>query len=294
MPRPRPARPARPAPTGALAALVGALLLAAPASDAQAQFGRLVKRAAAAAADAAGDRAAGAAGAPGADATRRADANPGRLEITAERLDAFVVAMRGPLEGARRRQASAAARAAYEAAEADYRTKDDAYDACKDRVTAGAVPDMRSPAMQRAVARLTDLSPVLTQQQVAAQAAGDARGAALLADSLQALGLAVEEASFPALRPQCGAAPRKPVKPAAAEDGIGPEYRPAVPAGMTPLQFGLLRERVGAWLVARGAGAGLADAEARALESRRAALEPMAPFFRDHLVEWRDLLGGMR
>jgi hypothetical protein len=291
----------RPIPTarGLAPLLAGCLLAAAPVA-AHAQFGKLVKRAAQAAAETAVEATARGAmdGATGAGSGARgvADgATPNRLEITAERLDAFAVAMRGPLENARRRAATRAAEGDYEAAREAYEAKHDAYTTCKKRLTDNVMPDMSSPTLQRAVERFTTANVELTPRIVAAQTAGDDRLARQLSDSVQTLMVAVDEASYPALRPRCGAPPREPL---ARRGGSGGDDkaadRPEVPAGMTPMQFGVLRERVGAWLVAGGVGGALTPTEVRALESRRALLEPMAPFFRDYAVEWRDVLAGMR
>jgi hypothetical protein len=276
----------------AAAVALGALLVGAP-DAAHAQFGGLVKRAARAAADAAGGGAAGAAagraGLPAGSAGRAGDAS--RLEITPERVDAFLAAMRGPVEGVRRRQAGEAARQAYEAQLADYQAKDDAYDSCKDRLTDGAVPDVRNPELQRAARRFGEANGPLTARAVKAREAGDERLAKQLTDSIQTLILAVDEASFPTLRAKCGAPPREPRKPASQDDGSGPAYRATVPEGMTPVQFGTLRERIGAWLVADGAGGGLSDAERRVLESRRAALEGTRPYYQQG--GWANVLAGL-
>jgi hypothetical protein len=274
---------------------LGAALAAAPASAAHAQFGRLVKRAAeaaaGAAAGAAGDRAAGAAaeraGVP-APGGRARDASA--LEITGERLDAFAAAMRGPVAAAERRAAQQAAyeaaHKAWEAASADGRAKHKAYDACKDRMTDGRTPDLSPATMQRLeplVRRFTDVNVRHGQ----AAAAGNARLAAVLADSSEALQLAMAEVQFPGFLAQCGRPPRPvPAEPAAPPAADEAALRPVVPAGMTPLQFGVLRERVGAWLVNNGRGAALSDAERQALESRRSALAPFTGFYNGDRLEW--------
>ncbi len=61
---------------------------------------------------------------------------------------------------------------------------------------------------------------------------------------------------------------------------------------MTQTQFGLLRERVAAWLLANDKRYTYSGPEQQALESRRAALAPLTPFFRDRSVEWRSVHAG--
>ncbi len=279
MSAPRPPRPlARPA------LLLGAALLM-PLSAADAQLGRLMKRAAAAAAEAAvdekvgekvGDRT-GAAGRP-------ADAS--RLEITPERIDAFVAGMEGPLAAAR-------AAAAREARRRDAEARAEAYTACRKKTEAelgAALFDTSPEAMDRA-ARIGNEMSAMGQRHNAAEQAGDRRQAAVLMDSLAILGAALEDAQAPAFAQRCGAKPVAPAEPTPGDrDAM---LRPAVPAGMTPVQFGVMRERVAAWLVASGVGAALSPAESAALESRREALAPLAPFFQDRSLPWTNVLGGL-
>jgi hypothetical protein len=184
-----------------------------------------------------------------------------------------------------------AAREAHDAAMTRYREARGSYNDCKRRVTDGLIPDMRSPALQKAVVRFTDGNVRLTELQVQAQQAGKLALARAYADTVEQLQQAVEEASFPALRPQCGAPPREPA-PLAAPAKAAPAPVPAIPAGMTAYQFGVMRERVGAWLLADGAGGALRPAESAALESRRAALEGLRPYYA--IVTWRNPLDGLQ
>jgi hypothetical protein len=290
--------------TRGLAPLVVATCLLA--SPAEAQLGKFVKRAAQAAAeaaagatvrDAAGGAVSGAVGdtpgtAPGESVGRKkVDAN--QLEITAERLDAFVVAMRGPAAAARRRAEQRAAREAWEAEQKEYTERDDAYDACKDRVTEGRTPDMSPAAVQRIVPVMERFQKA-NERAGAAYAAGNTALATQLADSVELLAAEVEAAQFPEVAKRCGRPPRKPARAPAEETVDARAFRPALPAGMTPIQFGVLRERVAAWLVVGGQYVSYTEAERQALESRRAALAPLAPFFSGRQLDWTDVLGGLR
>ena len=274
-------RPPRPLPR--LAWLAGAALLVIPAS-ADAQFGKLAKRAAAAAVgaaagDAAAERIAGTGSGP-------ADAST--LEITGERLDAFVAGMRGPMEAARVASARRAERRDLEARAA-------AYDACRKKAEVdlgAALYDTTPEGLERA-AVLGNRMSAMVQRSFDAQQAGNAALATALGDSITALGDTLEEVQMPGLARACGkklVVPHASHTDAVAEDAA---LRPAVPADMTPVQFGVLRERVAAWLVANGVGAALTPAESAALESRREALAPLAPFFRERSLEWVNVLAGV-
>jgi hypothetical protein len=295
-PTPRPtAHPARAAVFGLA---LGAALLAAPATAAHAQFGGLLKRAAAAAAEKAGagakDAAAGKAGERAGIAAPTGGAlDASLLDITPERLDAFVAGMRGPVEGARRRVAAEAAYKAWTTAKADFSAKDAAHDACEKSFLQTATPQLNSAVLKR-MSRVGERLPQLAMRQSQAQAAGNTRLADQLQDSLTVLGAEYQELQTPGITKACGAPPRRPsdTRPAEGPRADDPAFRPALPAGMTPTQFGLLRERVAAWLLATDKRYTYSDQEQQALESRRAALAPLTPFFRDRSVEWRSVTAG--
>ncbi len=256
-------------------ALAGALL--APAADAHAQFGKLVKRAATAAAEraAGGDAAGGAAG----------GAASSRLPITTARLDAFVAAMRPALDGAaaearrgdqsvRRQEARAAYVACIERAEdtppvasgspefvREYEQTERTYKALRAREQAQSSKEFQSPEQTQP---LTDSVAVFRERLVRLR--------------------------YPAAR-ACGAE----VWPAGAGDAPAAAAAPAVPAGMSAVQFGVLRERVAAWLVTDGGAPGYDAAEREALAARRGALAPLAARFRSQELVWKtwgDLAGG--
>jgi hypothetical protein len=288
----------------ALQVACGAALLAS-ATPAHAQFGKLVKRATEAAAGAAAGRVTGAAAdRVGEKAGEKAGIGGGRsgassdgdrLEITAERLDAFLVAMRGPVEAARQRAAFADRRTAWEKAAADHKTRKVAYEQCQTRVMSAGAPTLTAATAARQE-RLSDMISAVADQAVKAQEAGNTALVRRLADSSEVLRSAMTRVLFPALAQRCGAEPLGDGPPAPtdeAPDRNGPAFRPAVPAGMTARQFGTLRERVAAWLIATDRRYVYAPAELQALESRRAALDPLAPLFRgDHLV-WGSYMHGL-
>lgn len=297
-PTPRPAHATRAATSNIVLGLtLGAALLAAPTSAAHAQFGGLLKRAAAAAAEKAGgsakDAAAEKAGVGPRTASPAGDAD--QLEITPERLDAFLVGMRGPIEAAQQRAAFAERRTAWEKAVAEHRERKQAYAACRERLGNSVKPDL-SPAAQARQARLTDAMGAVADRMAKANEAGNQDLAARLADSVEVLQRATVDVLYPTLVRTCGSQPSDagPQPPTGdAPDRNGPALRPTVPAGMTARQFGTLRERVAAWLIATDRRYVYAPAEQQALESRRAALAPLAPLFRGDHLPWGYFLHGL-
>jgi hypothetical protein len=282
---------------------LGTALLAAPAAAAHAQFGKLARRAASAATEAAAGRAAKAA-AEKAGVAAKAGVSAGdagsaggadQLEITPERLDAFLVGMRGPAAAAQRGAAYEARRAAWEKAHGEHEDRKTKYDECLGDVANRGEPDT-SPAAVARYARLEKALDALSDRAAKAGADGDPASGARLADSVGVLQRAMTSVQYPSLVRRCGqppstTSPQPPADDTPARDG--PAFRPAVPAGMTPRQFGMLRERVAAWLIAADRRYAYSPAEQRALESRRAALAPLTPLFRGNDLPWGSMMHGL-
>jgi hypothetical protein len=293
-----PRRTASRAPLGlAFGTALGTALLAAPACAAHAQFGKLARRAAAAATEAAAGRAAKAAaekaGVSAGDAGSVGSAD--QLEITPERLDAFLVGMRGPAVAAQQRAAYEARRATWEKVQGEHEHRKEAYSKCLGDVTNPGQPDT-SPTAVALHARLVDALEALGDRSAKASAAGNPPLAARLADSVEVLQRAMMSVQYPALARRCGQPPSTTSPQPPADDAPAPSspaFRPAVPAGMTPRQFGLLRERVAAWLIATDRRYAFSPAEQQALESRRAALAPLAPLFRGDHLPWGLTMHGL-
>ncbi len=244
----------------------------------------------AAGADAEGAAAPGAA-APGAatPATRR-----GPLPITAERLDAFFVAMRPAIDRAERGRADFEARKAYEAAEAVYKPKRDRWETCINGAgekmkaqfaSQGYQAQMRAAQdlqtkMNRHLAGTGELSMAATE----AEQRGDNARAAALKDSADVLTYRMYVDMMPSAK-ECGAPPRRPVEPRRA-DGTTPEQLVLQPAGMTRGQFGRLRERVAVYALTGGKEGPFTAEERATLDARAADLAKLTPLFRDGLLEW--------
>lgn len=286
-----------------VATAVACLALAAPASTAHAQFGKLIKRAAAAAGDVAAEAAAGkaaekaggtAVGRAAASGTSSSASGSSILEITPERIDAFLVAMRGPIELGRQRAAHAARLAEYEQARQTYGTRTREYERCSGDYASRVRPAI-TPATQARNERIADQISAMADAAIAAQERGDTARVRAFADSSATLSRAMAANMYPGLAKACGTHPgREPVRPSGepprADD---PAFRAERPAGMTVAQMGMLHERIGAWLLANDRRYTYAEAERAALEGKRPALAPLTPLFRGEHMAWRNVLEGM-
>jgi hypothetical protein len=273
-----------------------AAAVAAPLAPAQAQLGKLVKRGVQGAIEGAVDRKAReAAGVPPAEGSATSSSSSStassskaasKLEITGAHLDAFLVAMAEPVTVARE---NIAARAAL----VEHRKRFEAQGACHVAVVSRGAPDYtpaqqaRIDEVQKRQGAMADRLGALTDKLMANPSDPALRRQAdALSDSARTLGAELQDAFYPTLAKECGARVSEP--PAKVEDRRIPGAR--LPEGMTPRQFGLMRERVGAWLLNNGIAAALSDAERAALESRRAQLAPLADLFRTQIywVSWSD------
>ena len=271
-----------------------AAAVAAPFTPAHAQLGKLVKRGVQGAIEGAVDKKAreaagvpaeGSAAPSSSSSTASSSKAASKLEITTTHLDAFLVAMAEPVAVARE---NVAARAAL----VEQRKKFEIQGQCHMGVISRGAPDYtpaqqaRIDALQKRQGTLADRLSAHTDKLIANPSDPTLRRQAdALSDSARTLGFELQDAFYPTLAKECGA--RVPEPPAKVEDRKIPGAR--LPQGMTGRQFGLMRERVGAWLLNNGIAAGLSETEKAALESRRAQLAPIAELFRQiHWVSWSD------
>ena len=257
-------------------ALVAATLTAAPGAARAQLIGRMKK--------AAQDRVAERIGAPGSKPDTPAGAHASsRLEITPERVDAFVVAMRPLVTDAERRHAERAARAAYD-------EKRKRWEECGERVgrrlTAAQRQQAAMPSMetQLKMAELATLATPVMEAYLQAAAAGRHERASVLEDSLAVLDFRSKVLTFPPLA-ECGPPPKR---PAIAADAAGETGGATIaqPAGMSATQFGLLRERIAVYLLTRGTENPFTPAERSALDARMTELQTLTAFFRDGTLAW--------
>lgn len=273
-PLPSPRRAA--APPSARAAALSLVLLVAGAAPAEAQLLGRVKRAAQ-------DRVAQAIGGDrAADDARSGGTTRAPAPITAERLDAFLTAMAPAVAQAERGRTHFAARQAYETASREYDARTKTWNACGERIMAAAGP----PTVQQQL-RMAELSTrlqPLTERFLAEAQHGYGPRAVALEDSIRVEQMRVTLAVYPRLR-DCGDAPRRPAAPPTQEAAV-PEQLIVPPAGMTRAQFGRLRERVAVYALTRGAQDPFTAEERAVLDARAAALDALAPLFRDGMLEW--------
>jgi hypothetical protein len=267
-----------------------ALLLAAAAAPAEAQFLKRVKQMAqdkaaqVAARGAAGRDAddAGAATGPAA-AAGAASVKKGPTPITAERLELFFTAMRPAIARAERGRAEFEARKAYDEASKQYDQKATEWETCSGRVMAAAGPP--SVQQQMRMAEHSGRGTKLMEAYMVEAQRGNSERAQVLEDSMKVEQVRVAVLMYPALK-SCGPVPRKPPAMKASENETTPEQLIAPPPGMTRGQFGRLRERVAIYALTGGKDDPFTAEERAALDARAADLAKFAPLFRDGLLEW--------
>jgi hypothetical protein len=276
----------------AAATLLAAAVAATP-GTADAQLLRRVKQAAqeriaTKAVDAGVSRATGEDAAPTAvpgaapAATRKASS---RLDITPERIDAFVVAMRPMVAVAERRRAEAARQDAY-------KKRKDAWTACTDSNRARVQHLPPATAGLEANGKWMEKSAEYQVRAGQAGTNGDVVASAALQDSMVAATYKAMTALYPAIG-SCGDYVYAPA-PASAAQARADSTTVPTPTGMTPTQFGLLRERIAAFIITDGTDEGFSPAEREALTAKKAALAPLGPLFRDGSLaweQWSDLAG---
>jgi hypothetical protein len=258
---------------GLLLPAVAALAAAVP-MPAHAQFGKLIKKAAQGVAEGKARDAAG--NAAGGEAAQQASGRASTLvPITTESLDLLLAALEPTAKAASEYEA---ARARYEATEKKIAVRK----SCRDsvgRLFASAVMVPSKAAMDAQV-KYGEQVGDLMQRLGAANQAGDAARVKAITDTIGMLGERMENAMVPALA-KCG-----PYVPSAGVSPSAPQgAAPKVPDGMTPTQFGRLRERVAAWLVTNGQYKVSAE-ERGALEGRKQRLDALTPLFRGSARQW--------
>lgn len=248
--------------------------LAVPATAAQAQFGKLIKKAAQNVVQGASEAAAS----NGASSASNGSGNRGEsaVEITPQSIDALLTAL-GP--SMRAATAYENARASYEAQQAKY----EAYGKCRTDVKRAHQNDVMVPSpatMQLQIDAGTQVAELMTRY-AAAQQAGDAARTHALLDSASVIGERAENVLIPQLRtcgPHVG-------QPSGAKPEASSVPTPKVPNGMSATQFGLLRERVASWLLTNGQSR-VSPNERSALDARKGDLAPLAPLFRGQALAW--------
>ncbi|HYW51361.1 MAG TPA: hypothetical protein VE861_12185 [Gemmatimonadaceae bacterium] len=213
------------------------------------------------------------------DGGRRGATDATRLEITPERLDAFVVAMRPLVQRAQALQA-----------ERDMETvrvrREKEYDACVERVVraANGVPAPMTPDNAERLGAMTEQVTAIMGRYNAAAASGNIAALNAILDSADALGAKARIVQFPGLS-ACGLPAPRPTRSAPLPANQG-ELIAAGAGGMSAGEFGRLRERVAVYLLTQGSGDTYNDVERGALQSHSADLATLAPLFRSGVLDW--------
>jgi hypothetical protein len=176
-----------------------------------------------------------------------------KLEITPAHLDAFLAAMEEPVAVAR---ANVAARAAL----VEQKRKFEGQEACHINVIGRGPAASYAPAQQARIDALTARQGPLSDRLTASaeRLAADPADAGLRRQAMRSrtrrdARRRADGGLLPRRSPR-NAGARLPEPPAKVADRKIPGAR--LPAGMTGRQFGLMRERVGAWLLNDGIAAG--------------------------------------
>jgi hypothetical protein len=277
-----------------------ALTLAAAPAPAHAQLLKRIKQAAAEkAAEAAGRKVLGedstkaapaatpAAGASGtasrasSSASTTRQSGPTKLDITAERLDQFLVAMEPATAAAKERAAHAAAvkrREAYDKCQADAGMKQ-----TQAMMRGEAVGP--SKAAQAEVDRLNERLNALMPQLLAAQQANDTVRLRKISEESQATSERVLFLLNPMIAKLCGA--QAPSRPGPLDETRLREMaQPRRIEGMSPAQFGLMRERIALYFIAPEKVSTLTGEERAALDAKRAQFAPFIAAWKEGGMEW--------
>jgi hypothetical protein len=257
-----------------MAALGVALALAA-AAPAEAQFGglgrRIGEKVAEKAAGKAVDKAADRAGIGGGGESGGASAG---ASYTPEKVDQFIAIVTPAVEQARRVTAWQEASKAFEA-------KKKARQECINRM--GQTITTPPVSVDEELNRFTERQ----QQLMARMNSGTPAERAVVIDSLEIVGEAMTLAMYPQLK-QCGERPAFPgLEPERVNtEAIGQRAREA---GFSQYAFGMMRERIAAWVLT-GSTEGLSPDAVATLQAREAPLKGLAPYFTAvSWTSWGDL-----
>jgi hypothetical protein len=196
------------------------------------------------------------------------------VEINDDRVTSFITAMEPVLAASRSLRA-----------ERDAKKRFEAYEACH----ASAMlkpPATMSKAKEAEVDRVVDAVQKLAEQVTTVYASQDSVRIARLTDSMQVLTDIQQRAMYPAIE-QCGK------RPAAVRATVRTNYdgsiagvAPARVPGMSPAQFGRMRERIALYLIAPDRPNDLTATERSSLDARAKDLEEITAGFRGKSLNW--------
>lgn len=200
-----------------------------------------------------------------------------KIEITSERVIAFISAMEPVLAAGREIQA-----------QRDAEQREKTYHACSANAMLKG-PGQMTKAQEAESDRIADQISKLTDQMLAASGAQNSTLAMQLTDSIQVLADKQQRLIYPAIG-KCGARPAKRSSGSAARMDAGGSITNPAPSripGMSAGQFGLMRERIAMYLIAPDRPNNLSPDEKNAIDSHSKELGDIAAGFKSNLYNWQ-------
>jgi hypothetical protein len=269
------------------ALFAGAMLIALSPAPSEAQLKKLGK-AIGGLVDKPIDKAAGADSSTTASASRGATATSNAasnatVEITGKRLDQFFAAVKPQLDEAKARIDLTARRKEFE-------ERYKAYEMCKVQVMQDPSQfqgtEDNDPAVLKLDKRLEVVNAAL-EKEIAKGTAMDQKKVAEINVELQDIMAEQQLLAYPGIK-KCGVRPVQPPEPPA-RSSSGTTLAASARTDFTRNQFGLLRERIGAWVLTQGKPdkhLAFTASEQAVMQARAKDLAVLEPYFRDGSIAW--------
>jgi hypothetical protein len=213
-----------------------------------------------------------------AETEKKTDESSDQLVIDRANVDMFIDVMRQTVVRADEVQA-------FKKVEDAHKAKVQEREDCRTKVFAGGL-DATSEAALLEGERYNDMILGVQERMIAANMAGDTLRARILGDSIEVLNDLALAASMPGLK-NCGAELAMPVQ------GPFKSASPKLPGKVSTRQYGVLRERIGAWLMdgadgPRKTSASLTytSSELAELKARMPELSQFVEYFRSGAIAW--------
>jgi hypothetical protein len=271
----------------------GAMLIALSPAPSEAQLKKLGK-AIGGLVDKPIDKAAGTDSSNTASASRGATAtSSATVEITGERLDQFFAAIKPQMDEAKVRIDLIARKKEFEERRKAFEERQKAFEMCKVQVMQDPSQFQGMEDSDPAVIKLNkrlEVANAALGKELAKGAAMDQKKVAEINVELQDIIAAQQLLSYPGIK-KCGPRPVPPPEPPEppAPSSSGAKLAPSARANFTRSEFGLLRERIGAWVLTQGKPdkrMTFSASEQAVMQSRARDLAVLEPYFRDGSIAW--------
>ena len=205
------------------------------------------------------------------------------VEITSERLTQFFAAIKPQMDEAKVRFDAIAKKKEYE-------EKSKAFEMCKVQIMQDPAEfqgmDDSDPAAIKVNKRL-EVANAALENEIAKGTAMDQKKIAELNVEVQDILATQQLLSYPGIK-KCGQRPVQPPEPSAASSS-GTQLAASAKSNFSRNQFGLFRERVGAWVLTQGKGdqrITFTAGEQAVMKAHAKELAVLEPFFRDGSISW--------